>query len=218
MASTARALASSSLGNAFIFGTSSASWQYEGSLHKDGRGPTIWDDFCAHKIRLVNIVQKEEGRIESMRSVQSYKISARYCSHEVAGNDSLSTLVGRAFAHWDWKSEPRALRTIAALQMLRDTHVEPFVTLFHFDLPSEIESRGGGLMHRLRRLSRRTPTFASAHGDLVKHWITINEPHTIATAGYGTYEASAAPGRCSNRTLCYQGNSSSEPYLVLILC
>lgn len=50
-------------------------------------------------------------------------------------------------------------------------------------------------------------------GDRVKHWITINEPHTFTAFGYNS--GTAAPGRCSNYVgNCSLGNSASEPYLV----
>ncbi|KAF3775748.1 Beta-glucosidase 12 [Nymphaea thermarum] len=50
-------------------------------------------------------------------------------------------------------------------------------------------------------------------GDRVKHWITLNEPHTYTNGGYviGTF----APGRCT-KVLgnCTAGNSATEPYVV----
>jgi beta-glucosidase len=49
-------------------------------------------------------------------------------------------------------------------------------------------------------------------GDRVRHWLTINEPMTVALNGYSSGEH--APGRCSNRTFCAAGDSSTEPYLV----
>ena len=57
-------------------------------------------------------------------------------------------------------------------------------------------------------------------GDRVKHWITVNEPHSFAMLGYEI--GMLAPGRCSS-TLgsCPAGDSATEPYIVshnLILC
>lgn len=51
-------------------------------------------------------------------------------------------------------------------------------------------------------------------GDRVKNWISINEPHTVATQGYDV--GLQAPGRCSIllRALCRAGNSATEPYIV----
>ena len=50
-------------------------------------------------------------------------------------------------------------------------------------------------------------------GDRVKHWITLNEPHSYSTSGYS--EGNGAPGRCSKykNQACQAGDSSKEPYL-----
>ncbi len=51
----------------------------------------------------------------------------------------------------------------------------------------------------------------SLYGDSVQHWITFNEPMSICRIGYES--GGNAPGRCSDRTICPAGNSSTEPYL-----
>lgn len=57
-------------------------------------------------------------------------------------------------------------------------------------------------------------TCFKAFGDRVKHWITLNEPHTVATMGYDT--GLEAPGRCSVllHLHCRSGDSHTEPYIV----
>lgn len=50
-------------------------------------------------------------------------------------------------------------------------------------------------------------------GDRVKHWITFNEIHTFASAGY--FSGEHAPGRCSPQYgNCTAGDSLTEPYIV----
>lgn len=51
-------------------------------------------------------------------------------------------------------------------------------------------------------------------GDKVKHWTTLNEPHTYSVNGYAT--GGMAPGRCSawKNPNCTGGDSGTEPYLV----
>ena len=98
--------------------------------------------------------------------------------------------------------------------MIRSANIEPWVTLFHFDLPLSLEQQEGGW--RNRSMAGRFRDYARLcfheFGDLVNRWMTINEAHTIATAGY--LYGVAAPGRCSDRSVCTQGNGTTEPYVV----
>lgn len=51
-------------------------------------------------------------------------------------------------------------------------------------------------------------------GDRIKHWITFNEPFVFIDGGYvGDMVGTLAPGRCSDRAKCQQGNSATEPYI-----
>ncbi|KAL0346375.1 UNVERIFIED_CONTAM: Beta-glucosidase 24 [Sesamum calycinum] len=52
-------------------------------------------------------------------------------------------------------------------------------------------------------------------GDRVKYWATFNEPYIFTSGGYdGGATGNAPPGRCSNRSICAEGNSATEPYIV----
>ena len=53
----------------------------------------------------------------------------------------------------------------------------------------------------------------SAFGDHVKHWMTFNEPQQFSILGHET--CFHAPERCSNRKMSAEGNSATEPYLVV---
>ncbi|RDX74445.1 Beta-glucosidase 40 [Mucuna pruriens] len=74
--------------------------------------------------------------------------------------------------------------------------IEPYVTLYHWDLPQALEDK--------KDFATYAETCFQKFGDRVKHWITFNEPHTFATQGYDV--GLQAPGR--------SGNSSTEPYIV----
>ena len=199
-------------GDAFVFGTASAAWQYEGAA--DSRGDTIWDDFCSrdrpdgapncHNQSATATDQYNLTRlasdIELMRALgtTAYRLSLAWSRILPTGAGAVNEA---AVGHY---------RTV--LSMLRAGGIEPYVTLFHFDLPSPLERMGGWLNHSM------ADTFADyagvcfhAFGDLVRFWITINEAHTIATAGY--LYGVAAPGRCSNRAACAEGDGLTEPYL-----
>ncbi|XP_020572875.1 beta-glucosidase 6 [Phalaenopsis equestris] len=94
--------------------------------------------------------------------------------------------------------------------------IKPYVTLFHWDLPQALEDRySGWLSHQIiNDFAHYAETCFNAFGDRVDHWITFNEPHTLAIQGYDV--GLQAPGHCSIllRLLCRGGNSRTEPYIV----
>ncbi|OMO80499.1 Glycoside hydrolase, family 1 [Corchorus capsularis] len=94
--------------------------------------------------------------------------------------------------------------------------IQPFATLYHWDLPQELEDKYEGWLSQqiVEDFEHYAFTCFQAFGDRVKHWITFNEPHGFSIQGYDT--GIQAPGRCSilGGLLCKKGNSSIEPYIV----
>eukprot|EP00929_Paragymnodinium_shiwhaense_P092645 TRINITY_DN52624_c0_g1_i1.p1 TRINITY_DN52624_c0_g1~~TRINITY_DN52624_c0_g1_i1.p1 ORF type:complete len:520 (+),score=81.06 TRINITY_DN52624_c0_g1_i1:46-1605(+) len=197
---------------AFIFGTASAAWQYEGAVRTAGRGPTIWDAYChtpgkCYKNQSADVAVDQynltrlEGDIKLMKELgtTAYRLSISWT---------------RLLPEGTGRVEERGLEhSRKVFSMLRQAGVEPWVTLFHFDLPLALEHQGGWLNASIADAFAQYAAlcFEAFGRDLVKHWFTINEPHTIATAGY--LYGVAAPGRCSNRSLCVAGNGTIEPYV-----
>eukprot|EP01018_Ginkgo_biloba_P011743 Gb_21209 [translate_table: standard] len=94
--------------------------------------------------------------------------------------------------------------------------IQPYVTLFHWDLPQALEDIYDGWLspHIVGDFAKYATACFEAFGDRVKNWITFNEPHGFSIEGYDM--GLQAPGRCSilSHLLCRAGNSSSEPYMV----
>ncbi|XP_017979544.1 PREDICTED: putative beta-glucosidase 41 isoform X2 [Theobroma cacao] len=94
--------------------------------------------------------------------------------------------------------------------------IQPYVTLYHWDLPQMLEDKYEGWLSRqiVDDFEHFAFTCFQAFGDRVKHWITFNEPHGFSIQGYDS--GIQAPGRCSilGGLLCKTGNSSTEPYIV----
>ncbi|XP_010267074.1 PREDICTED: beta-glucosidase 12-like isoform X2 [Nelumbo nucifera] len=94
--------------------------------------------------------------------------------------------------------------------------IQPFVTLFHWDLPQALEDDYGGFLSSkiIEDFRDYSELCFKEFGDRVKHWITFNEPSIFSNQGYslGRY----APGRCSRwvNSKCSAGNSATEPYVV----
>ncbi|XP_031387970.1 cyanogenic beta-glucosidase-like [Punica granatum] len=94
--------------------------------------------------------------------------------------------------------------------------IQPFVTLFHWDLRQALEDEYGGFLSPLIAGDFRdhTELCFKEFGDRVKHWITLNEPWSYSVIGYAM--GLSAPGRSSEwqHLNCTGGDSSTEPYLV----
>jgi beta-glucosidase len=99
------------------------------------------------------------------------------------------------------------------LDELVSSSIEPLVTLYHWDLPQSLEERYSGWLSPSvgGDFLRFADLCFRLFGDRVKKWITLNEPWTSCTMGYelGLF----APGRCSDRARCPQGDSPTESYL-----
>ncbi|KAG0476515.1 hypothetical protein HPP92_013356 [Vanilla planifolia] len=104
---------------------------------------------------------------------------------------------------------------------LRSHNIEPFVTIFHWDVPQALEDEYGGFLSRkiVDDYVNYANLLFTEFGGKVKHWITMNEPLMFATLGYGT--GMFAPGHCTPDLVyggvgysCPAGDSIREPYKV----
>jgi len=192
----------------FFWGAATAAFQIEGAYNEDGKTPNIWDVFCANTSKCAgengNVADdhyhrvKEDIELLKGVGVNSYRMSlswARIIPAEGVLND-------KGVKHY--RDE---------IEQLSENGIQPFVTLYHWDLPQWLEDRGGWLN---ASTVDAFVTFAEAafnnFGDRVFHWATFNEPYVVAWLGYGL--GINAPGRCSNRSICNAGNTSTEPYIV----
>lgn len=175
----------------FLFGAATASYQIEGAAHEDGRGESIWDRFCATPGKVRNgdtgdIACDHYHRfaedVALMRDLglNAYRFSTAWPRilplgrGEVnrAGLDFYDRLVDELLANG----------------------IEPFVTLYHWDLPQPLEDRGGWTNRdTVDAFAEYTEIVVRRLGDRVKHWITHNEPWVAAWLGYGW--GVHAPGR-----------------------
>lgn len=202
----------------FVFGTASASYQYEGAAHADGRGATIWDEFCSSSTPKgsTHCFASENAEV----AVDQYNLTR--LSGDIERMKQLATTAFRLSIAWSrimplgtFPVEPKGIvHYKAVFSMLRQAGIEPYVTLFHFDLPLALEKLWGGWLNRsiVERFADYAGVCFQEFGPLVRQWMTINEGHTIVTAGY--LYGVAAPGRCSDRALCITGNGTTEPYVV----
>ena len=175
----------------FRFGTATSAYQIEGAVAEDGRGPSVWDTFCA-----------EPGRIADGSS------GAVACDHYHRVDEDVALLKDLGAGGYRFSiSWPRVQPTgggavnAAGLDFydrlvdkLLAAGVQPMVTLFHWDLPQALEDDGGWLN---RATVDRFADYAAIVGerlaDRVEHWVPVNEPSVVTNLGYAT--GMHAPGK-----------------------
>jgi beta-glucosidase len=175
----------------FLFGTATASYQIEGAVREDGRTPSIWDTFS-----------HTPGRIEDGATGD---VADDHYHRWEADLDLMAELGANAYRFsiaWP-RVQPRGSGRvneagIAFYSRLVDgllaRGIQPWATLYHWDLPQELEDQGGWTNRdtaaRFAEYSART---VEALGDRVAGWITLNEPWCSAFLGYAA--GIHAPGR-----------------------
>lgn len=179
----------------FAWGTATAAYQIEGGWQDDSKGRSIWDDFC-----------HTPGRINSVYNWSANKGDVA-CDHyhrwaeDVALMKELGVNAYRLSLSWPrlmpegtGRANPKGIAFYRNLfTALREAGIEPWVTLYHWDLPSALYQRGGWLNRESVSWFQDYAALAVREfGDLVSHWITFNEPQCFIWLSLGS--GAHAPG------------------------
>jgi beta-galactosidase len=175
----------------FVWGTATASYQIEGAVTEDGRGPSIWDTF-AHTPGAIS-----DGTVGDVADDHYHRYA-----------EDIEILAGMGFNAYRFSiAWPRIQPTGTgpALQAGLDFYrrvaetclehgITPYATLYHWDLPQQLEDAGGWLNRDTATAFRDYAALTQdALGDVITHWITLNEPWCSAFLGYGN--GVHAPGK-----------------------
>jgi beta-glucosidase len=175
----------------FLWGAATASYQIEGAVSEDGRGPSIWDTFSHgagntfhgetgdvaddHYHRL-----EEDLELIAGLGLGAYRFSVAWPRIQPDGRGPINQR-GVDFYR-------------RLVDGLRERGIRPAVTLYHWDLPQALEDAGGWPERETAdRFADYALAVARALGDEVDLWITLNEPWVAAWIGYGT--GRMAPGK-----------------------
>ena len=174
----------------FLWGASTASYQIEGAANEDGRGKSIWDVFSHTPGRVKN---GDTGDVA--------------CDHYHRWREDIDLLARGGFAAYRFSTawprilpagggaiEPRGLDFYDRLvDELIARHIEPWLCLFHWDLPQALQEQGGWTNRDVcQKFADYARIVAKRLGDRVKHWATFNEPNVHAVFGHGV--GTHAPG------------------------
>ncbi|KEY71876.1 hypothetical protein S7711_06017 [Stachybotrys chartarum IBT 7711] len=202
-----------SLPKDFIWGFATASYQIEGSIDKDGRGPSIWDTFCERPGKIADGSSGVTACDSYNRTAEDIELLKSLGSQAYRFSISWSRIIPKGGRN-DPINQAGIDHYVKFVDDLLAAGITPFVTLFHWDAPDEIDKRYGGLLNReefpldfehyARVMYKALPK--------VKNWITFNEPWCSSILGYSVGQF--APGRTSNREKSDVGDSSTEPWIV----
>ena len=166
----------------FAWGAATSSYQSEGAVDEDGKGPSIWDTFS-----------HEPGRIASGDTGDVA------CDHYHRWAEDLDLMAAHGLNAYRFSvSWPRVQpdgrgvvndRGMDFYRRLTDglceRGIRPALTLNHWDIPQAIQD-GGGWQSRetVDRFAEYTRLVVEALGDRVEWWITHNEPWIVSALGY----------------------------------
>ncbi len=176
----------------FIWGAACAAYQCEGAWNEDGKGPSIWDDFC-HALGEPRVKNGDTGdtacdcyhRVEEdvalmkAHNLKAYRFSISWPRVIPDGDGEVNEA---GLAYYD--------RLVDALLA---AGIEPMPTLYHWDLPSALEARGGWRNRQIADwFARYAEIIARRFLGRVKRIMTINEAQCVVALGYGM--GTLAPG------------------------
>ncbi|KAL7447077.1 hypothetical protein ACHAXM_011092 [Skeletonema potamos] len=202
----------------FVWGAATSSFQIEGAASEGGRGASIWDTFCKESEEHCNgdtgdVTDDHYHRwrqdVQLMKSLglKAYRFSISWSRILPMGvvdfktGDDDTNIQGVNYEGVQFYNK--------LINELLESNIVPFVTLYHWDLPQNLQDRYRGWedLKIIDDFANYARVCFHFFGDRVKHWITINEGWTVAIHGYE--EASNAPGLLGKDI-----GGMGDPYLV----
>ncbi len=166
----------------FVWGAATASYQIEGAVREDGRGPSIWDTFSHTPGKTFNGDTGDDAcdhyhlypqDVALMRDIglESYRFSIAWPRIFPQGHGQIN-LKGLDF--YD-----------RLIETLLESNIQPYATLYHWDLPQALQDNGGWKNRATAEYFAEYADVVSRRlGDRVKGWITLNEPWCSAALGH----------------------------------
>jgi beta-glucosidase len=166
----------------FVWGVATSAYQIEGAAHEDGRGDSIWDEFCrrpgaikdgSNGDRACDHYHRVDEDVDLMAGlgVRAYRFSIAWPRVQPHGEGAWSE---KGFAFYDHLVDRLLARGIA-----------PYLTLYHWDLPQALQEKGGWMSRDTTlRFAEYASEVARRLGDRAASIATHNEPWVVAILGH----------------------------------
>jgi beta-galactosidase len=178
---------------AFVWGAATSSYQVEGGVREDGKGQNIWDVFTKERGRIYNSQNgdtacdhfhkfREDIALMKEIGIRAYRFSIDWSRVIPDGAGEVSE---KGLAFYD-----------RLVDELLANGIEPYVTLYHWELPYELYKRGGWMNPQIVEwFGRYAAVISERLSGRVTNYFTINEPQCFIGLGFLTGEH--APGLIS---------------------
>lgn len=194
----------------FLWGAATAAYQIEGGVQEGGRARSVWDTFCrwpgkVYKGHTGDVAcdhfhrWREDVALMKSLNLNAYRFSLAWPRIMPDGTGAVNE---EGIAFYD-----------RLIDTLLEAGIEPWVTLYHWDLPLALHHRGGWLNADIQNWFADYATLvAERFSDRVKNFMTLNEPQVFLAYGYA--EGVHAPGmvlplgdclQALHNTLCAHG-------------
>ncbi len=162
----------------FRWGTATSAYQIEGAVKQDGRSASIWDRFCEIRGKIEDGTDgadacdhyrrfREDVRLMRDLGLQAYRFSIAWPRVMPDANGKVNE---RGLGFYDELVD----------ELLR-ANIEPYATLYHWDLPQSLQDEGGWPARRTAiAFADYAEAVARRLGDRVQNWITVNEPWCVS--------------------------------------
>jgi beta-glucosidase len=179
----------------FVWGVATSAYQVEGAAHEDGRGDSIWDEFCRRPGAIRDGASGEQACDHYHRIGEDVALIADLGANASRFSIAWPRVQPLGAGAWNEKGFDFYERLV---DTLLQRGIAPYLTLYHWDLPQALQQDGGWASRdtALRFVDYATEV-ARRLGDRAASIVTHNEPWVVSILGHqaGTF----APGVTSQK-------------------
>ena len=166
----------------FAWGVATASFQNEGAWNEDGKGPSIWDVYCQQPGNVADGCNgnvacdhyhrfREDVKLMKELGIKAYRFSISWTRLFPKGTGQFNEKGAKFYSD--------------LIDELLANGIEPYITLFHWDYPYELERRGGWLNDdSVQWFADYAAKVSQLYSDRVKYFTTFNEPQCFIGIAY----------------------------------
>ena len=166
----------------FLWGSATAAYQVEGAVHEAGPGPSIWDTF-SHTPGKTNRGDTGDTADDFFHR---YRADIGLMKHLGLQTFRFSVAWPRIFPAGTGQPNPQGMDFYdRMIDALLESHIQPFCTLYHWDLPQPLQDRGGWEnIDTAKAFADYAGYTAGKLSDRVQYFMTMNEMRTFVEQGY----------------------------------